>query len=178
LVDSEVSSFSQLSAAPASATYRFERLPSQQSHGERQAKLEGVAEAALKKFNFQRLADRDPAAAAFSVQIGARSVRFDRGLGTGLPAWGLGVPQYGVTANGQLVALQSMPRAEPPFYKREVTLLLRDLASNRVVYETHAAHEGVWSDNDAVLPAMFDSALAGFPSAPQGVRRVNVEIPR
>ncbi|MFT4267698.1 MAG: hypothetical protein QM586_10860, partial [Xenophilus sp.] len=47
-VDSQVRSFSALPASvPAGATYRFERLPSQQADPEAQARLEALAEPAL-----------------------------------------------------------------------------------------------------------------------------------
>jgi Domain of unknown function (DUF4136) len=63
-----------------------------------------------------------------------------------------------------------------PYFIREVSLVLRDLAKNQVVYETRARHEGRWADSAAVLPAMLDAALQGFPTPPAGTRRVVVEI--
>ena len=66
----------------------------------------------------------------------------------------------------------------PTLYRREVGLILREAASGKVAYETHAMHEGLWSDNTAIFGAMFDAALSGFPVPPQGPRRVNIEIPR
>ena len=57
-------------------------------------------------------------------------------------------------------------------------MVMRDLTTQKVVFETRAVHDGVWSDGLAVLPAMLDSALLGFPQPPAGVRRINVEIPR
>jgi hypothetical protein len=64
------------------------------------------------------------------------------------------------------------------YYKRAVTLLVRDLSTQKVVFETRALHDGVWNDGFAVLPAMLDSALLGFPQPPTGTRRINAEIPR
>ena len=49
LVDSDVQSFSQLSALPAPATYRFERLPSQQAQSGQQDTIEAQAAQALAK---------------------------------------------------------------------------------------------------------------------------------
>jgi hypothetical protein len=66
----------------------------------------------------------------------------------------------------------------PTMYRREVSLLMRDLKSAQVVYETRAVHDGPWHDTDNVLAAMFDAALKDFPHPPAGTRRVNVEIPR
>ena len=65
---------------------------------------------------------------------------------------------------------------DSPWYRREVGLILREVASGRVVYETHAFHEGYWIDPARAWPAMFDAALQGFPRPPEGLRRVDVTI--
>ena len=65
-----------------------------------------------------------------------------------------------------------------PYYKRSLSILMRDLTTQKVVFESRALHDGVWNDGFAVLPAMLDSALLGFPQPPAGTRRINVEIPR
>ena len=65
-----------------------------------------------------------------------------------------------------------------PYFNRTVTVLMRDLATQKVVFETRALHDGVGNDAFAVLPAMLDSALLGFPQPPAGMRRINVQIPR
>jgi len=46
------------------------------------------------------------------------------------------------------------------------------------VFESRASHDGPWSDSQAVVPAMLDAALQGFPNPPSGTRQVGVEIPR
>jgi hypothetical protein len=66
----------------------------------------------------------------------------------------------------------------PSQYRHEARLLLRDLTSGLVVYETSATHEGPWSDSDNILRALLAAALKDFPNPPPGVRRVKVEIPR
>jgi hypothetical protein len=63
------------------------------------------------------------------------------------------------------------------WYGREVSIVLRELPSNRVVYETHARNDGPYTASDRVLPVMFRAALADFPNPPAGERRVNIEIP-
>ncbi|MES1265014.1 MAG: hypothetical protein ABUU24_05095, partial [Variovorax sp.] len=68
VVDSNVRSFSRLDAVPAGATYRFERLPSQQASEPQQSQLEGMAGAALARVGLQR----DDASAVYSAQITAR----------------------------------------------------------------------------------------------------------
>jgi hypothetical protein len=45
-----------------------------------------------------------------------------------------------------------------------------------VVYESKASSESFYLNNDEVVGAMFDAALAGFPNPPQGTRQVNVQV--
>ncbi|HWT20483.1 MAG TPA: hypothetical protein VN280_16330, partial [Variovorax sp.] len=49
VVDSDVKSFSSMGTVPSGATYRFERLPSQQADPARQESLEAMAAAAFEK---------------------------------------------------------------------------------------------------------------------------------
>lgn len=168
LVDSEVHSFTSAPSVPAGARYRFERLPSQQADAAPQAQLEAMAQQALAKVGLQR----DEAAASYSVQVsfGMRVDRHspwqpsDNGWG---PGWNPGWGRQG-----------SFPFMEPPYYWRQVGLMLRDLRTQKIVYETHAAHDGPWADTAAVLPAMLDAALQDFPTPPPGLRRITIEIPR
>jgi Domain of unknown function (DUF4136) len=203
LIDSEVNAFSKLATVPPASTYRFERLPSQQTDVASQDQLETIAQTALDKVGLRRVGDAPGSPAArYSVQmtvlqtqnnvpgygwwphfgipvvigtsvvVGAAHTRgrYRHGLGFGFGlgyGYGYGYP-YGFP---YLVA-------SPPNYLRDVALVMRDVASNTVVYETRAKHEGPWSDSMAILPAMFDAALQGFPAAPAGPRRVNVEVAR
>ena len=177
LVDSEVNSFARWTPAPPArgATYRFERLPSQQSQqsGELpQEQIEAMARSALDKVGLVN----NPAAAAFNVQIGASTSYAQR-----YPYDSYGGPgvSLGAGSGGGFLGLSfPLMRHDPPLYKREVSVVMRDARSNAVVYETRAAHSGVWGDASAVLPAMFDAALRGFPAPPPGPRRVDIEIPR
>jgi len=66
----------------------------------------------------------------------------------------------------------------PSQYRHEVTLLLRELKTGQVVYETSATHEGPWNDRYNILRATLAAALKDFPNPPAGPRRVKVEIPR
>jgi len=66
----------------------------------------------------------------------------------------------------------------PTHYGYEVSLVLRDLTSAQVVYDTRATHSGPWSDSANLLPALFRAALQDFPEPAPGVRQVNLEIPR
>jgi Domain of unknown function (DUF4136) len=170
LVDNDVRSFSTLPAiAPGSVTYRFERLPSQQSHSAAQDQLESIAQRALAKVGLQR----DDAKAAYSVQVGAR-LQVDPRAPWDDPWYG-GWGMYGYRRGPYFGSGLGLGWSSP-YYRREVSVVMREVATSKVVYETHAAHDGRWSDNDNVFPAMFDAALKGFPQPPQGARRVDVQI--
>lgn len=172
LIDSQVNSFAPQVIA-AGAGYQFERLPSQLADPVSQAKLEKLAEQALAKVGLKR-----QNAAPLSVQVSAvqrqENTLNQSGVGIG---WGLGwVFGNGTISLGNRGAL--FPGLETQTtYWRQVSLIMRN-ASGAVVFESHASHEGIWSDGEVVLAAMLDAALQGFPTPPTGVRRVNIEIPR
>jgi hypothetical protein len=169
LLDNQVQSFSQLQSVPSQPSYRFERSLSQQADPAQQA-LEALADPALYRAGLRR----DDAAPRFSVQVGART---DRTLSPyGDPwdrfGWGMGFGgrRFGLGFGG------GFPGGESPWFHREVSVIVRELATNRVVYETRATNDGPWMDNRSVLPAMFDAALQGFPNPPQGPRRVDIHV--
>ncbi len=168
VLDANVQAFSSAPAIPAGATYRFERLPSQQSP--LQGELEKLADGALFKAGLRR----NDAAPAFSAQVGARVQRTLSPWSDPWDGWGGGFG-FGFGYGG-VGLMAPFPRMEQPWYQREVSLILRELPSNRVVYETHAVSDGPWSDNTSVLPAMFEAALQGFPNAPAGPRKVNIRV--
>lgn len=172
LVDSDVRSFSSLPAVPVGTTYRFERLPSQQSRGASQDQLEATAQKALAKVGLQRN-DTNP---KYSVQVGARLQVDPRAPWDDpypYPGWGMYPRGYFFAGPGFGLGGWSSP-----YYRREVSVVMREIATAKVVYETHAAHDGRWSDSEVIFPAMFDAALKGFPQPPTGPRRVDVEIGR
>jgi hypothetical protein len=173
LLDNQVQTFSQLQGLPPQPTYRFERALSQQADPAQQA-LEALADPALHKAGFRR----DDAQPRYSVQVAARVNRtlspyYDPwdswGWGGG---WGLGFGgrHFGVGLGGP------WPRGDSYWFHREVSVIVRELATNRVVYETRAVNDGPWLDNRSVLPAMFDAALQGFPNPPPGPRRVDIQV--
>ena len=170
LLDSNVQSFSSLPALPAQPTYRFERLPSQQAF-QLQTQLESMADPALFKAGLRR----DDAAPRYSVQVTARVQRVQSpwpelggwGWGGGFARHGGG---FGLGYGGPY------SRMEQPWFQREVTVIVRELATSRVVYETRAGNDGPWSDSASVLPVMFDAAMQGFPAASAGVRRVDIKV--
>jgi hypothetical protein len=185
VVDNQVQTFSQLPALPVPATYRFERLPSQQSPA--QAQLEAAAEPALAKAGWRR----DDVMARYTVQVGSQvtavEVRPDPWLYGGYGPWGPWGPwgprgrrgHFGVGfyAPGPYWHMQ-YDAWDRGFAQREVSVVIRDRSSQHVVYETRAVHETRWPGDASVLTPMFDAALSSFPQPPAGVRRVNIEIPR
>ncbi len=193
VVDTDVVSFAQWpNAAPPAPgrSYRFERLPSQQSALPQggisgmelsQDQLETIASSALGKVGLLN----NPTAAALNVQVSA-STRYAQRFPYNGPAFGGGFGGFGGPgvsigggSAGSFIGL-SLPLGtyESPLYLREVSIVMRDAGSNAVVFESKATHSGVWSDAQRVLPAMFDAALQGFPTPPTGPRRINIEIPR
>lgn len=176
LVDNEVSSFARWSGSPAGpgATYRFERLPSQQLAGPDvgQDDLEAMAQAALAKLGLVHYPD----AALLVVQLSATTV-VQPGYSGAWPPFPSVTVGAG-TAGRQIGVMVPMMRYEPPLYIREVQIILRDSRSHAVVYETRARHSGLWTDSRALWPAMLDAALSGFPNPPAGLRKVDVQIPR
>lgn len=177
LLDNQVQSFSHLQGVPAQPTYRFERSLSQQADPAQQA-LEALADPALHKAGLRR----DDAQPRYSVQVSARTDRtlspyadpWDRwGWGWG-GGWGLGYGgrHFGLGLGGPF------PRTDSYWFHREVSVLVRELGTNKVVYETHAVNDGPWLDNRSVLPAMFEAAMQGFPTPPAGPRRVDIQVGR
>jgi hypothetical protein len=179
VVDSDVKSFASPGAVAPGATYRFDRLPSQQADRARQESLEAMAAAALDQVGLRR----DDAKPQYTAQIGARvtaglSPWADPWLYSG--PWGYGGYGYGsygrrFYGGGWYGGPAFAPPANP-WYEREVSIVLRETGSNRVVYETRARNDGPYNSSAAILPVMFQAALQGFPNPPQGERRVNIEL--
>ncbi|MBS0495554.1 MAG: DUF4136 domain-containing protein [Proteobacteria bacterium] len=169
LVKSDVTSYSTLSALPSPPTYRVERLPSQQVQAAAFNAIEAQAEAALARVGLRR----DDANPRLIAQLGAEG-------GYAMPRnwsyWGPD-PFYGPWGYGY------GPRwgmgwmdAPPTLYHRKVSLVLRDAATQQVVYETSATYEDVWTRDPAIYGVLFDQALTGFPRPPQGQRSVSTEV--
>jgi hypothetical protein len=157
------------------ASYRFERLPLQNDNPEA-ALAEQLAEQALSAVGMVR----DDQLARLSVLLGYQSVSYVSDAyrhGISMPyaipsrarsfSWGAGFGM-GMGTN--------MP--PPVQYRRQVSLIMRDLPSSQVVYETHAVHDGLWSDSTTIFATLFKAGLSNFPNPPAGVQRVTIEIPR
>lgn len=179
LVESQVnavSALAQASAALNGARYRFERLPSQTDPVASDSE-EAIAEAELAEAGLVH----DDAAARYTVQLSTRTQSYF------IDEWGRpydggrlrGSIMIGSGGFGNMIGL-GMGTAFPPStqYRHEVSLLMRDLASGQIVYETNATHTGPWGDRYNILRALLAAALQDFPNPPAGTRRVKVEIPR
>jgi hypothetical protein len=169
LLDNNVQSFSSITALSAQPTYRFERLPSQQHPA--QGQLEAMADAALQRAGLRR----DDANPRYSVQISAQLQRVLSPWANPWDGWGaFGVGHRGIGLGFGF----PFGRMESPWFQREISVIIRELPSNRAVYETRASNAGPWMDDSTVLPAMFQAALQGFPTPPAGPRRVDIQVGR
>lgn len=178
LIDSDVVSVAAVPPGVSlqGAKYRFERLPSQINNPEA-GLAEQQAQAAMTAVGLVR----DDAGASLSVMVGFSGTQFlaDPWGRPVAPGW----TPYGNIAIGSglgsHIGLGMGMRFPPPtHYTREVSLIMRDLKSGQVVYETRASHSGPWSDSVPIFATLFQAALANFPNPPAGPRRVNIELPR
>lgn len=181
VVDNQVTAFHSWSAAPPGpgTPYRFERLPSQQAAAAYQDRVEEAARVALAKVGMEF----KPAAARFGVQVRVTTQVIEPapyygpgydGFGFGAPGVFLGGGNHGAAFGMAFPLGYSLPS---PYFHRELMLLVRDLGSSQVVFESRAMNDGVRSETPAVLAAMLDAALQGFPQPPPGPRRIQVQVP-
>lgn len=178
LVESDVNAFHRWNGAPPvpGTLYRFERLPSQQAAGAQQDYLESLSRDALERVGLRL----DPAVARLGVQVQLSALVVERGPyddgGFGFVTPGIFL---GGGSRGASFGLSFPMRfSEPPFYRRELTLLMRDLSTGQVVFETRALSDSLQNNLPAVLPAMLEAALRGFPQPPAGTRRIPVDLSR
>ncbi len=178
-ITSDVTTFSEWPAERKPGRYAFERLPSQKANATRTAELETAAAKALERAGFTAAADA--AQADVIVQIGARVSRteispWDDPLWW---RWGGGYWRSPTWRRGPRSAFYGGFNAEwySQRYERNVAVLLRDRTSNAPLFEAHAQTEGGSSGDAALLGAMFEAALQGFPAKDaQNPRRVSVSL--
>lgn len=158
------------------AHYRFE--PAAQGAGQPPvARVQALAETALARAGLVR----DDARPRLAVQAtgtvqaywagdwgpygGWSNPRIALGLGYGWRGGGIGLGWGG-------------PLWDPsiPMYISEAHVLMRDLQTGQIVYDSRARHDGPWHNTDAVLAALFVAALEGYPNPPPGPRRVDVPV--
>jgi len=173
------------SSAPPKAFFRLDRLPADVNNLQAGwAEIE--VEAALAPLGWTR----NDIEAQYTVWVGVRSAEFiadswgrpvrspwinhlhvnvvrgyrPQGLGIG---WGIGM-NSGMRAGFPL----------PSGYAQEVSIIIRDLKTSNVVYQTKASHEGPWSDHANIWRTMINAALQGFPNPQALTRRVDTSISR
>ena len=178
IIDTQVRAASTLSDSTSlqGASYKFERSPLNPVPSNTPDALETQAEQALNQVGLVR----NDAAAALTVLLGLRVTPYlvDNGARMyGTPyaygAWGKG-RRYGGLGFGMGWGSRFPPTT---LYRHELHILMRDVRSGQLVYETQAVHDGPWADSH-ILPAMFSAALKDFPNPGAPVRRVDIEIPR
>ena len=176
IVDSDVNAFATTTPITLPASYRFERLPSQQAMATQSEAIEALVQAELEKVGLRR----DDVAPLYSVTFDTRvfrdpqapwdDPRYLAGFSTPYPV----ITRYGTVMHYPALTL----RFDFPYYRREVSLLVRRLGDGKLVFESRAGHDGRWPDDERVLPATFEAALRDFPSPPPGLRRIDIEVPR
>ncbi len=178
LIDSDVVSVAAVPPGMSlqGAKYRFERLPSQLNNPEA-GLAEQQAQAAMRAVGLVR----DDAQARLSVMVGFSGSQYladpwGRPIAPGWTPYGnVSFGSGWGSHSGLGVGMRFPP---PTHYRREVSLVLRDLQSGQVVYETRANHTGPWGDSVPIFGTLFQAALTNFPNPPVGLRRVNIELPR
>lgn len=168
---------------PAKGLYRLERLPADVNNLQA-----GWAEIELETTLANLGWTRNDVEAQYSIWIGVRAAEFivdpwgrpvrspwinhfSLSVGTGYRPRGVGLG----------VGMHSGLRAGfPPTsgYAQEVNIIIRDLQSSNVVYQTKASHDGPWSDHPNIWRAMIAAALQGFPNPSAANRRVDTTIAR
>lgn len=175
-ISSDVSTFGSWPADRQPDTYVFERLPSQQDQPDQQ-RMEDAARSAIESAGFKPAPDAQTADVV--VLLGMRVTAsyfspFDD------PIWwggGLYHPRFGragfVGFGGGFGLDDTLRR-----YVREVSVLIRDRKSGRVVYETRASSDGVLQLTPALLTAMFQAAMTPFPGTDEKSRSVTTPLMR
>ena len=171
------------SAAPAKAFFRLDRLPADVNNLQA-GWAEVELEAALAPLGWTR----NDTQAQYTIWIGVRAAefiadpwgrpvrgpwvnRFNISIGTGYRPHGVG---WGLGMNSGMRA--GFP--PPSGYAQEVSIIIRDLQTSNVVYQTKALHEGPWSDHPNIWRPMISAALQGFPNPSVLNRRVDTTIAR
>lgn len=174
-----------ISRPAAGDFYRIERRPSQiQAPSAQQDAIESIARDALERVGLRAAPEPLPAGLPlprWSIELGARSTRLPYAPWDepGRSAFGMSLGIGHVSHHGSIgMGMPLFPAPAVPYYQREVSIVLREANSARVVYETSAAHDGPWADSPTLWAALFDAALQGFPQPPTGPRRIVTEVPR
>jgi hypothetical protein len=166
LIDSDVRSFRGGVTDLASASYQFERLPSQQADLAAQSQREAWAVPVLQRVGLT-LASQAP---RYTVQLAVATEQVVRNEQVFIRRW------HGFPLGPVIGAPPILLPLEPSLYRFQVQVLLRDAQSREVVYEASAQHTGPWSDQANIFPAVLLAAMRDFPQGAAGPSSVKVEI--
>lgn len=177
-ISSQVQSYSRMGQAQVQlpTTYRLELLPSQ-SQQQGFATIENAAEKALRRVGLVR--DVRPDLAHLVVQVGATSTQgrayhpaYDDWFNG--PRWGWGLGYGGHWGGG--FGMSMMMDTPPMVYYRGVKLVIRDVRTQQIVYETSASYDEVNVNDQTIWNVLFDAALTDFPNPPEGNRVVRTTL--
>lgn len=169
-IDSEVRSFGGPAPIAAGATYRFERLPSQDTKARQP--LEDVAQRVLAAKGMV-LADSKP---SYSVQVHLEGQTL---LPDAMTRWANSpFPDRVVIApDGSLWRQVRRPLMDPTWYRYTLQVVVRDLTTGSVAYETRAVHDSPWSDAPNLIAPMLEAALSDFPKHQAQPKTVTAVLP-
>ena len=167
IVDSEVRSFAGVTPPAQPASYRFERLPSQDLQSYAQERLETIAQPLLESVGLRKEVTEPKYALVMKASVEAiENPTFSR-------SW---KRQQWLDRDG-FMRLPSMGlMLEPSWQRYSVSLVLRDIASSQTVFESSAQHMGPWSDTQQLLPAVIRAALSDYPRAQPQPHSVFIEV--
>ena len=167
IIDSEVRSFAGSTPPTQPASYRFERLPSQDLQSYAQERLETIAQPLLESVGLRKEVTEPKYALVMKASVEAiENPTFSR-------SW---KRQQWLDRDG-FMRLPSMGlMLEPSWQRYSVSLVLRDIASSQTVFESSAQHMGPWSDTQQLLPAVIRAALSDYPRAQPQPHSVFIEV--
>lgn len=175
-VANDVTSYSHWPAERKPTSYAFERLPSQQAQPQFQDQLEQAAQRGLEDAGFTPASN--PAAADVNVQLSSRIDQFYPAYP--YPPYYGRFGWYGGYGPGRFwgpgMGMGLGYRYDPPYYEREVSVLIRDRKTGAALYESRARSDGTSNATPEILQAMFVAALKDFPRPAVNPRRVVVPL--
>jgi hypothetical protein len=167
IIDSEVRSFAGSVGPNNPASYRLERLPSQDLQAKAQEQLETMALPLLESVGLRK-ADATP---QYALQMKATVETIQN------PSYSTSWRRQRWMDRDGLMRFPSIGlMLEPPWHRYSVSLLLRDIATSQTVFESTAQHVGPWSDSQQLLPAVIRAALSDYPLAQPQPHTVFIEI--
>jgi len=156
-------------AVPAKTFFRLDRLPAD-VNSLQAGWAEVELEAALAPLGWTR----NDTQAQYTIWIGVRAAEFIADP-WGRPVRGPWVNRFNISIGTGYRRAGFPP---PSGYAQEVSIIIRDLRTSNVVYQTKALHEGPWTDQQNIWRAMIGAALQGFPNPSVLNRRVDTSIAR